>query len=182
MLLLIHPFSSSFLFLSNFQILNIFVAFFTGTVRPRRLKLVTHVNNRWMYCVYQNQTAAAYSFLYSFFFLSNFQTLKILSDFSQELWVLESWNLVHTWTMCGCIVCSAIKLLLLLIHPFFHSNFQRLKFFVTLFSGIVRPRYWKLVTHIDCERMYHVYCCCCLFIPLFLHFSFSPVSKHLNFS
>ena len=187
MLLLIHPFSSSFFFLSNFQILNIFVTFFSGTVRPRRLKLVTHVNNGWMYHVYQNQTAAAYSFLYSFFFLSNFQTLQILLHFSQELWVLESWNLTHTWTMDGCIVYTANKLLLLLFHPFFFSfffltNFQRLKFFITLFSGTVRPIYWKLVTHVDCERMYHLYCCCCLFIPLFLHFPFSPVFKHLNVS
>ena len=86
MLLLIHPFSSAFFFLSNFQILNIFVATFSGTMRPRMLKLVTHVNNGWMYPVYQNQTAAPYSFLYFLiFFLFTFQTLKILLHFSQEL-------------------------------------------------------------------------------------------------
>ena len=67
---LIHSLSSSFFFLSNFQIVKIFVALFQGTVRPRRLKLVIHENNGWMYRVYQNQTAAAYSFLYLFIFLS----------------------------------------------------------------------------------------------------------------
>ena len=58
---------------------------------------------------------------------------------------------------------------------FFFSNFQTLKFFVTLFSGTVRPWGWNFVhsgqwTDSSCvsESGY-----CCLFIPLFLHFSFS---------
>ena len=70
--------------------------------------------------------------------------------------------------------------LLLHIHPFissffFISNFQTLKFFVTLFSGTVRPRRLKLGTH---GQWTDVSCiqesgCCCLFVLLFLHFSFS---------
>ena len=75
MLLLIHPFSSSFFFLSSFQISNIFVAPFSGTVRPRILKLVTHVNHGWMYRVYPNQTAAPYLFLY-FFLPLQFSNIK----------------------------------------------------------------------------------------------------------
>ena len=62
----------SFFFLSNFQTLKIFVTLFSGTVRSRRLKLGTHMDNGWMYHVYQNQAAAAYLSLYFF----NFQTLK----------------------------------------------------------------------------------------------------------
>ena len=122
-----------FIFLSlRFSNIKIFVSLLSGIVSHRKLKLGTHMNSGWMYRVYRNQAAAAaYLSLFSFFFLSNFLTLK---------------------------------------------------FFITLFSGTVRPRYWKLVTHIDCERMYCVCCCCCLFIPLFLHFSFSPVFIHLNFS
>ena len=58
---LIHPFISSFFFLSNFQTLQTFVTFFSGSVRPRRLELGAHVDNGWMYRVYQNQTAAANS-------------------------------------------------------------------------------------------------------------------------
>ena len=127
LLLLIHPFSSSFFFLSNFQILNIFVAFFSGTVRPRKLKLVTHVKNGWMYHVYQNQTAAAYLFLH----FSVFQTLKILSHFSQELWVIESWNFVNTWTMGECIVYTEINYCCVFI-PFFiflSVQFSKIKMF-----------------------------------------------------
>ena len=62
LLLLSHPFISSFFFLSNFQTLQIFVTLFSGTVRPRRLKVGAHVDNGWMYCVYRNQAAAAYLF------------------------------------------------------------------------------------------------------------------------
>ena len=62
---------------------------------------------------------------------------------------------------------------------FFLSSFQRLKFFVTLFSGTVRPRRLNLGRH---GQWTAVSCilesgCCCLFIPLFLHFSFSPISN-----
>ena len=55
--------------------MKIFITLFSGTVRPRRLKLGIHVDSGQVYQVYQNQTAAAYSSLYVFF-LSNFQTLK----------------------------------------------------------------------------------------------------------
>ena len=49
--------------------------------------------------------------------------------------------------------------LLLLIHPFicsffFLSNFQTLKFFITLFSGTVRTTKLKLSTHMDSGWMY----------------------------
>ena len=52
--------------------------------------------------------------------------------------------------------------LLLLICPFissffFLSNFQTLKFFVTLFSGTVRSRRLELGTYVDSWQMYHVY-------------------------
>ena len=47
-------------FLSNFQTLKFFVTAFSGTLRPRRLKLGTHVDSGQMYRVYQNQAAAAY--------------------------------------------------------------------------------------------------------------------------
>ena len=92
---------------SNFQTLKIFVTLFSGTSRPRRLRLGAHVDNGWTYRVYGNQAAAAYlSLISSFFFLSNFQTLK---------------------------------------------------FFVTLFSGTVRHRRLKLGTHMDIGQMYRVY-------------------------
>ena len=64
---LIHHFISSFFFLSNFQTI---VTLFSGTVRPRRSKLVSHVDSGQMYRVYWNRAAAAYSSLYFFIFLS----------------------------------------------------------------------------------------------------------------
>ena len=67
---LILSFIFSFFFLSNFQRLKIFVALFSGTVRSRRLKLDTHVDNGQMYHVYRNQAAAAYLSLHFLSFLS----------------------------------------------------------------------------------------------------------------
>ena len=104
LLLIICPFISSFFFLSNFQTLNFFVKLFSGTVRPRRLKLGTHMDSEQMYHVYRN--LLIHPFILSFFFLSNFQTLN---------------------------------------------------FFVTLFSGTVRPRRLKHGTHVDNGLMYSVY-------------------------
>ena len=68
LLLLICPFISSFFFLSNFQTLKFFATLFSGTVRPRRLKLGKHVDSGQMYRVYWNQAAASYSYLYFFIF------------------------------------------------------------------------------------------------------------------
>ena len=65
--------SSSYFFISlspNFQTLKFFVTLFSGTVRPRGLKLDTHVDSGQIYSVYLNQPAVAYSSLYFFIFLS----------------------------------------------------------------------------------------------------------------
>ena len=123
------------------------------------MKLVTHMETGWMYRVYWNQAAAAYSSLYFFiFFLYNFQTSKFFAYFSQELWGLEDWNLVHTWTVGRCILYTRIRLLLLIslfISSFFSlSNFQTLQIFVTLFSGTVRRRRLKLSAHMDKGWLY----------------------------
>ena len=65
-----------FIFLSTFQTLKFYVTLFSGTVRPRRLKLCKHVDSGQMYHVYRNQAADIYSSLYfSFFFLQFFVTL-----------------------------------------------------------------------------------------------------------
>ena len=78
-----------FIFLSNFQTLKFFLTLFSGTVRPRRLKLSKHVDSGQMYRVYRNQAAASYSPFFFHFSFSNFQTLKFLSHFSEELLGLE---------------------------------------------------------------------------------------------
>ena len=68
-----------FIFLSvQFQTLKIFVTLLAGTVRPRRLKLGTHMDSGQMYRVYRNQAAAAYSSLCFFIFLSlQFSNIEI---------------------------------------------------------------------------------------------------------
>ena len=59
-----------------------FVTLFSGTVRPRRLKLGTHVDSGQLYHVYWNQATAAYSSIFFFIFLSlQFSTLKFFVTF-----------------------------------------------------------------------------------------------------
>ena len=126
LLLLICPFISSFFFLSNFQHWNFIVTLFLGTVRPRRLKLGTHVNSGQMYGLYQNQAAAAYSSLYFFIFLPlQFSTLKFLVTFFSGMWGLEDWKLVQ-WADLSCIPesdCCCLFIPLLLFF-FFHFSFS----------------------------------------------------------
>ena len=159
--------------------MEIFVTLFSENVRPRRLKLGTHVDSGQMYRVYWNQAAPACLSLYFFIFLlSNFQTLKFFITFFSGTVCLEDWNLVSTWTVGRCIVYTRIRLLLL-ICPFissffFLSNFQTLKFFITLFSGTVCLEDWNLVQTWTVGRciVYTRIRLLLLFIPLFLHFSF----------
>ena len=120
LLLHIHPFISSFFFLSNFQTLNFFVTLFSGTVRPRRLKLGIHLDSGQMYRVYRNQAAAAYLSFYFFIFLS----LSFSSHFPQELWGLEGWNLVHTWADVLCILESGYHCLFIPLFLHFSFNFH----------------------------------------------------------
>ena len=75
-----------FIFLSlQFSTLKFFVTFFSGTMRPRRLKLGTLVYSGQMYHVNRIQTAAAYSFLYFFIFLSlQFSNIKVFVTLLSE--------------------------------------------------------------------------------------------------
>ena len=77
-----------FIFLSlQFSNIEIFVSLFSGTVRPRRLKLGTNVDSGLMYHLYRNQASAAYSSHYFIIFLSlQLSNIKnFWSHFSQEL-------------------------------------------------------------------------------------------------
>ena len=63
---------------------------------------------------------------------------------------------------------------------FFLSNFQMFKFFITFFSGTVRPRRLKLGTHMDRGQMYRVYWLLLLILSfLFLSFQFSNIKIFL---
>ena len=82
-----------FIFLSlQFSNINIFVAHFSGTMRPTKLILGTHMDKGLMYCVYQNQTAAAYSFLYFIFLSLQFSNIKIFTFLRNcEAYKVETW-------------------------------------------------------------------------------------------
>ena len=151
-----------FSFLSlQFSNINIFVTLFSGTVRPRRLKLGTHVVNGQMYCVNRIQAAAIYLSLYSFFFLSNFQTFKIfVTLFTETVWPrryklgkhMNSEQMYRVYRNQAAAAYSSLY-----SSFFFLSNFQTFKIFVTLFSETVWPRRYKLGKHMNSEQMYRVY-------------------------
>ena len=156
------PFISSFYFFSNFQTLKYFVIIFSGTVRPRILKLSTYVDSGQMYRIYRNQAAAAYSSRYSsVFFLSNFQTLKFFDTrFSGAVrprrlshgTQVDNGQMYRIYRNRAAVAYSSLY-----FSFFFLYNFQTLKFFVTLFSGTMRPRRLKLVTYVDSGQLYRVY-------------------------
>ena len=172
-----------FIFLSlQFSALKFFFTLFSGTVRPRRLKLGTHIDSGQMYRVYQDQATAAYLSPYFFISLSvQFSTLKFfVTLFSETMRPrrlklgihMDSGQMYHVyWNQAAAAYSS------LCFFIFLSLQFSTLKCFVTLFLGTVRPRRLKLGTQVNSGQMYRVSesGCCCLFIPLFLHFSFSPI-------
>ena len=146
-----------------FKHYNISSHFSLGTVRSRRLKLLTQMDNGWMYRIYQNQDAAAliHPFIFSFFFPSNFQALiffvTLFSETVRPRWLKLSAH-VDSGQMYRVYRNQTAAAYLSFISSFFFlSNFQALNFFVTLFSGTVRPRRLKLGTHLDSGQMYRVY-------------------------
>ena len=119
----------------------------------------------------------------SFFFLCNFQHWNILSHFSRELWGLEDWNLVHTWTVGRCIMYTGLLLLICpFISPFFFlSNFQHWNF-----SSLFSPELWGLEDSklVHTWRWADISCvsesgCCCsyssLYFFIFLSLQFSTL-------
>ena len=163
LLLLICHIISSFSFLSSYQTLKIFITFFSGTVRSRRLKVGTHVDSGQMYRVYRNQ-AAAYLSLCFFIFL--FQTLKFfITLFS---WTVRPRRLklgthVDSGQMCRIYRNQAAAAYLSpYFFIFFLSKFHTLNFFAHLHQELWGLEGWNLV----------VWCIpesggCCLFVPLF---------------
>ena len=146
----------------TFQTLEFFVTLFSRTVRPRRLKLGTHVGSGQKYHMYRNQAAAAYFSLYFFIYLSlQFSTLKFfVTLFSGTVrhrrlklgTHVDSGQKYHVYRNQAAVAYSSLYFFI-----FLSLQFLTLKFFVTLFSGTVRPRRLKISTHVDSGQMYHVY-------------------------
>ena len=82
----------------QFQTLKTFVTLFSGTSRPTKLK-PWYTREQWVdvSCIPESGCCCLFAPLLVH---SSFQFSE---NFSQELWGLEGWNLVHTWTICGCI-------------------------------------------------------------------------------
>ena len=93
-----------------------------------------------LYYVKENQTPPAYSSLNFFIFLSLQFSNCISSLFSRGQRRLQSWNLVHTWTVGWCIMYTWIRLLVLsyffIASVFFLSNSKTLINFVTFLLGL----------------------------------------------
>ena len=127
------------------------------------MKIGPPVDSGQMYHVYHNQAAAAHSSLYFYIFLSlQFSALRsfvTLFSGTARPRRLKLDTHIDTGQMLSCVLESGCCCLFipLFLHVSFSPNFQTLKVFITLFSGTVRPRGLKLGTHVDSGQMYHVY-------------------------
>ena len=169
LLLLSCPFISSFFFLSNYQTLNIFITFFWGTGRSRTLKLGTHMDSGWMYGVYQNQAAAAYSSLY-FFFLQ-YSNIKIFvtlfSGTVRHRRLKLDANVDNGWMYS--VYQNQVAAAYLSLYIFIFLSLQ--------FSNIKMLKQYKVI---NMKNKYNVLCilksgCSYFFISLFLPFSVSLI-------
>ena len=157
-------------------------------MRPRRLKLGTHMDSGRMYHVYRNQAASAYSSFDFFIFLSlQFSTLKFfvtLLPGTVRPRRLKLGTHVDSGQMDRVYRNQAAAAYLSLY--FFFSNFQTLKYFVTLLPGTERPRRLKLGTHADSGQMYRVYqnqaaaAYSSLYFFIFLSLQLSNIKKILS--
>ena len=162
----------------TFQSLEFFVSLFSGTVRPRRLQLGTHVGSGQMYHVYLSQAAAAYSFLYFFIFLSlQFSTLNFFITFfsgavrPRRLKLGTHVDSGQMYRVNQNQAAAAYSSLCFFI--FLSFQFSTLKYFITIFSGTVRPRrlkFWYTYRQWADVSCILESCCSCLFVSLFLHF------------
>ena len=148
-----------FIFLSlQFSTLKFFITLFSGTVRPRRLKLGTQMDSGQMYHVYQNQAAAAYSSPYFFIFSLQFLNIKIFRTILSGTVRPRRFKLcthVDSGWMYGVYQNQAAAAYSSLY--FFFLQYSKIKIFVKLFSGTVRPRRLKLGAHVDNGWLYRVY-------------------------
>ena len=151
-------------------------------MRLRRLKLRTHVDNGRMYRVYRNQAAAAYLSLY-FFIFSQFQTIKFFVTLFSGTVRPRRLKLGSHMSLGRCTVYTGIRLLLLL-HFFINFSFSPIFKHYNFSSHLSQDcDTYKVETWYTREQWADVLCilesgCCCLFISLFLQFSFSPIFKH----
>ena len=92
----------------------------------RKLKIGTHIDNGWMYRVYQNQAAHSYSSLYFFIFLSlqfwNIKTFCHIFLWNCEAYKVETWYTHERWVDASCILES--DCCCLFVPLFFYISFS----------------------------------------------------------
>ena len=129
-----HP----FFFLSpNYKLtLKVCVRVVSGIFKARMLKLCIHMDNEYLYCSIENRTPCSYSSLYLSIFLSFMA--KFVSQFSQELYKLESSNMVYICRIRDCIVGlrHRVMALIFLFLSIFLYYMLTLKICVGVYSGI----------------------------------------------
>ena len=123
-----------------------------------------------MYRVYWSQAAVAYSSLYSFFFLTIFQTLKIfviLFSGTVRTMKLKRGTHVDSGWMYHVYRNQALVAYFSFISPFFSLQFSNIKKCCRTFPT-VRTTKLRLGTHVDSGWMYHAalaaYLSCYFFI------------------
>ena len=130
----------------TFQTLEFFVTLFSRTVRPRRLKLGTHVDSGEMYHVYRNQAAAAYLSLYFIFLSLQFSTFKFFCHTNYEALKIENWYTRGQWADVSCILESdCCSYLSLYFFTFLSLQFSNIKIFCHFFQELWGLEDWNLV-------------------------------------
>ena len=108
------------------------VGVFSGIFKARMLKLGIHIDNELLYCKIENRTSCSYFSIYLSIFLSF--TAKFVSQFSQELYMLESSNMLYICRMSDYIVGLRLRVMALIFlflsiflsFPILHVNIKNL--------------------------------------------------------
>ena len=150
----------SFFFLSNFQTLKFFVILFSGTVRPRSLKL--YPRGQWADVSCIPACCCSYSSLYFFIFLSlQFSHVTIFRQFF--LGTVRSWRLKLGTPMDSGQIYRVYQnqavaaYLSLYFFIFLSLQFSNIKIFRHIFLRNCEALKVKLGTHVDGGQMYCVY-------------------------
>ena len=112
--------------------LKICVGVFSETFKARMLKLGIHMDNELLYYGIENWTPCSYSSLYLYIFLSFMA--EFLSQFSAELYKLESSNMIYICRLSDCIVGLRLRVMALIFlflsiflsFPILHVNIKNL--------------------------------------------------------
>ena len=124
---------------------------FSGTTAPRILKFGINIGYDLLYCVKENQHAAAYHSFYLSIFLS--LQANFLLQISHLLWEPESSNFVYTWPS---ILGQKTKLLRFIFFPFSisHSNVIYIgKFVINISQELLHIEFCNLA------QMLWIICC-----------------------